>query len=120
MGLQPPPVREVTVAAVDQPPLLDHVGQAVGEPGGRWLPVAAGPAGLLVVAFHGPRQVQVGDEPDVRLVDAHAKRDRGHHHQAVLAHEPGLMLGAGGGVQAGVIRQRGDAVVGEERRDALG
>ena len=45
---QPPPVREVAVGTVDQPPLLHHVGEAVGEPRGRGQPVAAGPARLRV------------------------------------------------------------------------
>ena len=119
VALQPPPVREIPFRAVDQPPLLDDVGQAVGEPGGRRVPVAARPAGLLVVAFDRPRQVQVGDEADVRLVDPHAERDRRDDHQALLAQEPGLMLGASPGVEAGVVGQGGDALLGEERGDPL-
>ena len=57
--------------------------------------VAAGAAGLLVVALHRLRQVQVRDEPDVGLVDAHAERDGGHHHQAGLAQEPRLVARRG-------------------------
>jgi hypothetical protein len=118
--LQPPPVREVAFGTVDHPPLLHHVGESVGEPGGGRLPVAAGPAGLLVVALDGPRHVQMRHETDVRLVDAHAERDRGDDHEPVLAQEPGLVRGTSGRVQARVIGQRGDAVVGQERGGLLG
>ena len=53
--------------------------QPVGQPGGGRQPVPAGAAGLLVVALDGLGQVEVGDEADVGLVDAHAERDGGHH-----------------------------------------
>jgi hypothetical protein len=120
MGRQPAAVREVALGRVDQPPLLHDVGEAVGEPGGRGLSVPAGSSGLLVVALHRPRQVQVRDEPDIRLVDPHPERDRRDHHQPLFAQEAGLVLGAGGGVEPGVVRHRGDAAVGQERRDPLG
>ena len=76
---------------VDHLALLDDVLQAVGEPGGRRQPVAPGAAGLLVVALDRLRQVEVGDEAHVGLVDAHAERDGRDHDQAVLAQEPGLV-----------------------------
>ena len=101
----PPPVREIAVGIVDEPPLLHHVGQPVGQPRRSRCAVPPGPPRLLVVALHRPGQVQVRDEPDVRLVDAHAERDRGHHDQPVLAQEPRLVGGPGPRVQPGVIRQ---------------
>ena len=103
-----PAVGQVALGVVDHLALLDHVGQPVGQPGGGRQPVPPGPAGLLVVALDRLGQVEVGDEPDVRLVDAHPERDGGDHHQAVLAQEPGLVLRPDPGVQAGVVRQRGD------------
>ena len=111
---QPPPVRLVAGGGVDQPALLHHVGQAVGEPRGRRQPVPPGPAGLLVVALDRTRHVQVGHEADVRLVDAHPERDRGHHDQAVLAQEACLVGGAGTRVEPRVVRQRRYPLAGQE------
>ena len=53
-------------------------------------------------------------EAHIGLVDAHAERDRGDHHDAVLAQEPGLIRRAHGGVEPGVIRQRVDALGAQE------
>ena len=94
------------LALVDHAALVHHVGQAVGHPGVGRRAVAAGAAGLLVVALDVLRQVEVGDEAHVGLVDAHAEGDGGHHHDAVLAQEAVLVAAAHGGVQPGVVRQR--------------
>jgi hypothetical protein len=107
---QPPPVRQVPRRVVDHLPLLHDVGEPVGQPRGGRQPVASGAAGLLVVALHGLRQVQVRDEPHVRLVDAHAERNGRHHDQAVLAQEPRLVRRAHPRVQPRVVGQRGDAL----------
>ena len=61
--------------------------QAVGHPGVGGQAVAAGAAGLLVVGLEALRQVEVGDEADVRLVDPHAEGDGRDHDHAVLAPE---------------------------------
>ena len=116
---QASPVRGVAVRGVDHPTLLDDVLETVCEPGGRRQAVAARPPGLLVVALHGLGQVQVGDEADVRLVDTHAERDGGHHHEAVLAQESGLVGGAHARVQTGVVRQGGDPLIHEVLRRLL-
>jgi hypothetical protein len=108
-------VRQVALGPVDQPPLQHDVLQPVGQPRGRRLAVPAGPAGLLVVALDRLGQVQVRHEADVGLVDAHPERDRGHHDQAVLAQEPGLVRGPGGPVKPGVVRQRGQPVAAHPR-----
>ena len=97
-------------ALVDHPPLVDHVGQAVGHPGVGGQAVAAGAAGLLVVALDVLRQVEVRDEAHVGLVDAHAEGDRRDHHDAVLAQEAVLVALAHAGVEAGVVGQRADAL----------
>ena len=92
---------------------LDDIGQPVGHPRGGREPVAAGSSGLLVVALDALGQVQVRDEPDVRLVDAHAEGDGGHHHHPVLAQEAGLVGRAHRPGQPRVVRQRDDPLLGE-------
>ena len=88
---------------------LHHVLQAVGHPGVGRQAVAAGAAGLLVVALDVLGQVEVGDEAHVGLVDAHAEGDGRDHHDAVLAQEAVLVALPHVGVQAGVVGQRVDA-----------
>ena len=78
-------------ALVDHAALVHHVLQAVGHPGVGRQAVAAGAAGLLVVALDVLGQVEVGDEAHVGLVDAHAEGDGGDHHDAVLAQEAVLV-----------------------------
>ena len=101
------------LALVDHAALVDHVGQAVGHPGIGRRAVAAGAAGLLVVALDVLRQVEVGDEAHVGLVDAHAEGDGRDHDDAVLAQEAVLVAAAHAGVQPGVVGQRGEALVGQ-------
>ena len=48
-------------------------------------------------------------EAHVRLVDAHAERDGGDDHDAVLVDEAVLVAGAHVRVEPGVIGQRGNA-----------
>ena len=68
--------------------------------------VASGAAGLLVVRLQALRQVEVGDEADVRLVDAHPESNRGDHHHALAADEAVLVGLPLPRVHAGVIGQR--------------
>ncbi|MGX1223775.1 hypothetical protein RKD42_005034 [Streptomyces ambofaciens] len=56
----------------------------------------------------------MGDEPHVRLVDAHAEGDGRHDHQALLAQEPRLVRRAGARVQARVVGHRLHTVAREE------
>ncbi len=53
-------------------------------------PVSAGAAGLLVVGFERGRQAQVGDEPDIGLVDAHAEGG-GRGHDAGPSRQEGVL-----------------------------
>ena len=91
---------------VDHAALLHDVGQAVGHPGAGGLAVAPGAAGLLVIGLDALRQIEMRDEAHVGLVDAHAERDGGDDHDAVLVDEAVLVAGAHAGVEAGVIGQR--------------
>ena len=59
--------------------------QPVEQPGIRGLAVAPGAPGFLVVRLHGLGQIEVRDEADIRLVDAHAEGNRGDHDHALLA-----------------------------------
>ena len=110
----PPLVSGVAVALLDHAALLHDILQSVGQPRRRRQAVAAGAPGLLVVALDALGQVEVGDEPHVGLVDAHAEGDRRDHHDAVFAQEPRLVARARGRVETRVIRQRLDAL-GHER-----
>ena len=84
---------------------LYHVLQAVDHPGVGGQAVPSGPPGFLVVGLHRLGHVQVGHEAHVRFVYAHAEGDGRHHDDAVLAQEAGLVRGAGGCIQAGVVGQ---------------
>ena len=99
---------------------LHDVLQAVDHPRVGGLAVAAGAARLLVVRLDALRQVEMRDEPDVGLVDAHAERDRRDDDHRVLDEEPALMLGARLGRQARVIRQRVESLLAQPLRGALG
>ena len=101
-------------ALLDHLPQQHHVTQAIAHPGLGRFAVASGAAGFLVIALDRLGQVQVGDEAHVGLVDAHAEGDGGAHHDAVLAQEAALVVGAHLHRQSGVIGQGGDAVAGEE------
>jgi hypothetical protein len=105
----------LALGLVDQAPLLDDVGEAVGHPRVGGHAVAARAAGLLVVAFDALRQVEVRDEAHVRLVDPHAERDRRDDDHAVVALEAGLRRRAVGRLHAGVVGQRVDALRREPR-----
>ena len=105
-------------ALVDHAALVDDVGQAVGHPGVGGLAVAARAARFLVVALDVLGQVEVAHEAHVGLVDAHAERDGGGHHEAVLAQEAILVAAAHVGIEARVIRQRRDAL-GRQPRGGL-
>src|SRR5215831_4003236 len=107
-------VRVTSLGGVDQLPLLDDVLKAVAQPGRRREIVPARPAGLLVIAFDGLGQVEMGDEAHVGLVDAHAEGDRGDHDDAVLAEEARLVDAARAGVEPGVVGQCHGPVLFEE------
>ena len=96
-------------AVVDHAALVHNVGQAVAHPGVGRQTVAPGAAGFLVVTLDVLRQIEVRDEAHVGLVDAHAERDGGHHHDPVLAQETVLVAPAHRGVEPGVVGQRRDA-----------
>src|SRR5439155_14013425 len=69
-------------------------------------PVASGSAGLLVVGFEVLRCVEMRDEADIRLVDAHAEGDGGDDDDAFFAQEAVLVARARLGGEAGMVRQR--------------
>ena len=79
---------------VDHAALLHDVGQAIGHPGAGGLAVAPGAAGFLIIGLDALRQIEMRHEAHVRLVDAHAERDGGDDHDAVLVDEAILVSGA--------------------------
>ncbi|MNV33371.1 hypothetical protein D3C71_1247380 [compost metagenome] len=94
-----------------------HVLQAVGHPGIRRQTVTATTTGFLVIGLKGFRQIEVRDKTHVGLVDAHAERHGGDHDQAFLIEEAFLVMGPRVVGQAGVVRQRREALFTEEHRD---
>ncbi len=94
---------------VDHAPLLNDVAEAIGHPGNRGLAVAARAPGLLIVGLDALGQIEMRDEAHIWLVDAHAKRDRGNDHDAVLVDEAILVARPHTGVEAGMVWQRPDA-----------
>ena len=104
---------------VDHAALLHDVGQAIGHPGAGRLAVAAGAAGFLVIGLDALRQIEMRDEAHVGLVDAHAERDGGDDHDAVLVDEAILVAGALTGIEARMIGQRRDAGLGQRSRGIL-
>ncbi len=60
--------------------------------------------------------MEVHEEADVRLVDAHAEGDRGDHDPHLALHEVILRLGALVGRQARVVETRRDALAAEHPR----
>ena len=92
---------------------LDVLVAVVGD-AKAFLPVAARPAGFLIITLDALGDVVMDDEPDVGLVDAHAEGDGGDDHLDVLHQEAVLVLRAGFRVQAGVVGEGLDAVDGQQ------
>ena len=81
------------ILVLDEHFLEEAVARRVEQHALRRLAVATGAAGLLVVGFERPRQVEVDDRADVGLVDAHAEGVGGDDDLGLAAHEPVLGLG---------------------------
>ncbi|OPZ87627.1 MAG: hypothetical protein BWY76_00366 [bacterium ADurb.Bin429] len=96
------------------------IAEAVEHPGIGGQAVAPRAPRLLIIGFHALRDVQVGDEAHVRLVNAHAEGDGGDDNHPVLALKAVLVALAGGGVHAGVIGQCVPALRRQPVRDLLG
>ena len=92
-------------ALIDHASLVHHVLQAVAHPGVGGSTIAPGAAGLLVVAFDVFRHVQVRHKAHIGLVDAHTKRNRRHHHQALVTQKAVLVCLAHFAVQTRVVGQ---------------
>src|SRR5690606_19115502 len=100
-----------TLAAIDEAAEVHEVAQAVRHPRGGRQTITTGSPGLLVVALDALGQVQVRDEPDVRLVDAHPERDRRDDDDPVLPEEALLMRRTHTRVESRVVRQRAHALI---------
>ncbi len=76
----------------------------VKERATRGQPVPTGASSFLIVIFQGLGQMVMGDEPDIRLIDPHAKRVRRDDRFQLTLHEPLLIGRPIGGLQLAVIR----------------
>ena len=104
---------------VNEPHLLDTVAGAEQQQAFAGQAIAARATGFLIVALDVLRQIVMNYEADVRLVDAHAKRDGRTHHARFVA-EKGFLIGRTfAACQARVIGQRLHTVGGEFGRQAL-
>ena len=108
-GIQPSVIRHSpfgrSKAFVNLHPPEPHiVGTIEGQRLGRRA-VATGPADFLVIGLDGFRQIGMGDPPDIRLVDTHAKGNGGHHHKTIICLKPAFDLAAVGRVHAAMIGQ---------------
>src|SRR5882724_10696580 len=73
-------------------------------------PITARTAGLLVIVLDGFRYVEMDDEPDVRLVDAHPECNSGYDHLHILVEEKILPFRTQLTVQAGMVGHGLDAI----------
>ena len=99
------------VGVLDHLAVDHHVVQPVGHPALGGLAVASGAPGFLVIGLEALRQVEVGDEAHVGLVDAHAEGDGRDHDDAVLAQEALLVALARLRVEPGVVGQGADPLL---------
>ena len=90
---------------LDPPPRAGEILGAPEQPGLGRLAVAARPAGLLVEGLDRLGDAGMGDEADVRLVDAHAEGDGRDHHHLLARHENALVARAQAGFEPGMIGQ---------------
>ena len=101
----------IGIALVNHAPLVEHIRDAIGHPRVCWQAIAPAAAGFLVVAFDVARHVHMCHKAHIGLVNAHAKRNGGHHHNAFFTQEAVLVQLAHLRRQARVVRQGVDAVV---------
>jgi len=81
--------------------------------------VAPRAPGFLIIGFDAFRQIEMRHEAHVRFIDAHAERNGGDDHDAVLVDEAILMAGTQAGVQACMVGQRLDAGLAQRGRRRL-
>src|SRR5205085_2690673 len=96
-------------AFIDEAFVAQHVGPGVEEDAIALDAIATSTTDLLIVAFDGTRHIPVDHVAHVALVDAHAERDRGHDHVAVVVAKLVLHARALAGLHARVIAERRDA-----------
>ena len=108
------------VRVINETALIDDIPQAIEHPGVRGLAVAPRPARLLVVVLDALGHVHVHHKPHVRLVDAHAKGNGGHHDDPVLGKELLLAGCALLALESGMIGKGAHALLFEILGDLLG
>ena len=89
------------------------------ELAGRRLAVPSSAAGFLVIRFHAPWDVEVGDEPNVRPIDPHPKCVRRNDNVALALHKRILRFLPRGVVHPAVVKNARDLGAAERFRDGL-
>ena len=75
------------IASLDKEFLHPSVGVVEEEIACRRFAVTSGASGFLVIRLDASRHIEMHDEPDVRPIDTHSKRIRGHDNIAPALHE---------------------------------
>ena len=74
------------------------------------LTISSGAAHLLPIGLNRLGRIGVNDEAHIRLVDSHAKSDRGAHHKAIFEQEPALTFSTVFRFKPSMIGERRDAM----------
>ena len=82
-----------------------NVGQADELEGLEAKAIATGASAFLIISLDALGQIEVNDKAHIRLIDAHAESNGGHHNNAVILQKTVLMAGAHLGGQTSVIGQ---------------
>ena len=106
--------------SLDKLCLLDDIPGAEQQETFARQAVASGAARFLVVTLDVLRQIIMDHEADVRLVDAHAERDRGANHPDFVAQKQVLVSAPIVGLHSRMIRRGLDAVGIQSLGNALG
>jgi hypothetical protein len=86
-----PLVLLVRLRGIHESAQLHHILEPIDHPRVRRLAVAASAPRLLVIRLDALRQIEMRDESNVGLVDAHSERDGRDDDHAVPGDEPALM-----------------------------
>ena len=101
------------IAEVEQSQQAHDIGDAIGHPGVRREPITSGAPRLLIIGLKIFGCVEMGYEPDIRLVDPHPKSNRRDDHYAFFPDKAFLVTFACQGFKTSMVG-KGRALAGCE------